>query len=130
LVYREFDPLPTLRDGRVVQDPDAKPYRQIISFGHRSEDPAASAGERLKRSRGLPVRELHGLTGGGAPAIGKDLREVQTTPHRIPVPPDLMRQAAILRDSPPAGTVPKPSSAPDANVNQATQSRRSQSQER
>lgn len=117
LVYREFDPLPTVQDGRVVQDPDAKPYRQVIAFGHRSEDLAATAGLRLARSRGLPVQELHGLTGGGRPAIGKDLRDVQTTPHRMPVPPDLIRQAAILRDSPPAGTAPKPAGAPEANVN-------------
>lgn len=118
LVYQEFDPLLTVRDGQVVDDPGAKPYRYLVSFGHRSTDPAAIAGQRLGRTRGLPVQELHGVSGGGRPAIGKDLREgVQTTPHRIPVPGDLLRQAQILRDSPPAGTAPKPAAAPQANVN-------------
>lgn len=113
-----------------MQDPDAKPYRKVIAFGHRSEDLAATAGVRLARSRGLPVQELHGLTGGGRPAIGKDLRDVQTTPHRMPVPPDLIRQAAILRDSPPAGTAPKPAGAPEANVNRPPGAGTSRSKDR
>jgi hypothetical protein len=131
LIYREFEPLPTVQDGRVVQDPDAKPYRHVIAFGHRSDDPAAVAGERLGRSRGEPDRELYGLTGGGRPAIGPDRREgVQTTPHRIPVPGDLLKVAQILRDSPPAGTAPRPASAPEANVNRAPGPGASKSKER
>jgi hypothetical protein len=104
LIYREFDPLPTVRDGRVVHDPNARPYRHVVAFGHRSHDPAAIAGRRLGRERGKPERDLHGVSGGGRPSVGKDLRGRQTTPHRIPVPSDLIRQAAILRDSPPAGS--------------------------
>ncbi|MBP2356889.1 hypothetical protein JOF29_007999 [Kribbella aluminosa] len=46
LVYREFDPLPTMEDGRVVPDPNAQAYRQPITFAHRSHDPADSAGQR------------------------------------------------------------------------------------
>ncbi len=115
LVYREFEPMPTVQDGRVVQDPNAKAYRQAVAFAHRSEDPAAIAGERLGRSRGIRDRNLHGLTGGGRPSVGPDRREgIQTTPHRIPVPPDLIRQAAILRDSPPATARP-PTGTPKAS---------------
>ena len=115
LVYREFEPLPKVEDGRVVPDPSAMPYRQAVAFAHRSEEPAAIAGERLGRRRGFPVPELHGLTGGGRPSIGPDRREgIQTTPHRIPVPPDLIRQAAILRDSPPPTPRP-PASTPPAS---------------
>lgn len=131
LVYREFDPLPVVRDGRVVPDPDAKPYRQIVSFGHRSTDPAAIAGQRLGRSRGLPEHQLHGVVGGGRPADGKDLREgIQTTPHRIPVPGDLLKQAQILRDSPPAGTAAKPNTATPPNANRPPRPGPSKSKER
>jgi hypothetical protein len=104
LVYREFEPLPTVEDGRVVQDPNATPYREAVAFAHRSQDPAAIAGAALGRTRGLPERDLHGVTGGGRPSVGPQQQGVQTTPHRVPVPRDLIRQAAILRDSPPAGS--------------------------
>ncbi|GAA3088829.1 hypothetical protein [Kribbella aluminosa] len=65
----------------------------------------------------MPSRDLQGLAGGGRPDIGPQREGVQTTPQRLPVPGDLLKQAQILRDSPPAGTAPKPSSAPQANVN-------------
>jgi hypothetical protein len=130
LIYREFDPLPTVRDGQVVSDPVAKSYRQVISFGHRSEDPAAIAGERLGRERGMPQRELHGLTGGGRPDVGPQRQGVQTTPHRIPVPPDLIRQAAILRDSPPAGRSGAPKSTPEAPAKRPDRPGQAQSKER
>jgi hypothetical protein len=130
LVYREFEPLPSVQDGRVVQDPNAQPYRQAVAFAHRSQDPAAIAGERLGRERGMPQRELHGLSGGGRPDVGPQRQGVQTTPHRIGVPPDLIRQAAILRDSPPAGTKAAPQAAPQAKVNRPEGPGREQSQER
>ncbi|GAA0606103.1 hypothetical protein HPO96_01955 [Kribbella sandramycini] len=102
LVYREFEPLPTVEGGRVVHDPAATPYRHAVAFAHRADDPASIAGERLGRQRSVLDRDLYGLTGGGRPSVGPDGREgAQTTPHRIPVPGDLLRQAAILRDSPP-----------------------------
>jgi hypothetical protein len=131
LTYREFDPLPKFEDGRVVPDPDARPYRHVIAFAHRADDPAAITGERLVREPGRRQQELYGLTGGGRPSVGKDLREgVQTTPHRIPVPGDLVRQAQILRDSPPAGTAPKPAAAPQANVNRPPSPGTSRSKDR
>ena len=131
LVYREFEPLPTVEDGRVVRDPNAKPYRQAISFAHRSQDPAAIAGERLGRVRGMPQRDLHGLTGGGRPDVGPQREGVQTTPHRIPVPPDLIRQAAILRDSPPAGSaVPSRTTPQNAPAKSQPGSGQSQSRDR
>ncbi|MGW6198376.1 hypothetical protein ACWF0M_19680 [Kribbella sp. NPDC055110] len=131
LIYREFDPLPTVQDGRVVQDPDAKPYRHVISFGHRSDDPAATAGQRLGRSRGERDRDLYGLTGGGRPAVGPDRREgVQTTPHRTPVPSDLLHAARLLSGSPPPGTAPKPTAAPEANVNRPAPPAPSKSKDR
>jgi hypothetical protein len=104
LTYREFDPLPKVEGNRVVTDPNAMPYRHVVAFEHRANDPAAVTGERLRRQRGFPVRDLQGLTGGGRPSIGPQQPGVQTTPHRMPVPPDLVRQAAILRDSPLAGS--------------------------
>ncbi|WP_350277219.1 hypothetical protein [Kribbella sp. HUAS MG21] len=117
LVYREFDPLPTVQDGRVVPDPTGTPYRHVISFGHRKDDPAATAGERLGRQRGEPARELYGLTGGGRPSVGPQRDGAQTTPVRLPMPPDLMQQAGkILQGSPPAGTAPRPAAAPQANI--------------
>lgn len=124
LVYREFEPLPTVENGQVVRDPNARAYREALNFTARSDDPAAVAGQRLGRDRGMPQPELQGIAGGGRPDVGPQRPGVQTTPHRVPVPKDLLRQAAILRDSPPAGTAPKPSSAPAANVNRpATPSR-------
>jgi len=117
LTYREFDPLPRVEDGRVVADPDARPYRHVVAFEHRADDPAAITGERLGRTRGLLEPELHGLGGGARPSVGPQREGSPTTPHRIPVPGDLLKQAQILRDSPPAGTAPKPAAAPQANVN-------------
>jgi hypothetical protein len=115
LIYREFEPLPKVEDGRVVPDPNAHAYRQAVAFVHRGDDPAAVAGKRLGRERGRLQPELHGLTGGGRPSVGPDRREgIQTTPHRIPVPPDLIRQAAILRDSPPPTARP-PAGTPTAS---------------
>lgn len=102
LVYREFDALPTVQDGRVVRDPDAKPYRHMVSFGHRKDDPAALAGRRLGRTRGLMDPQLHGVGSGERPSVGPQREGVATTPHRIPVPGDLLKQAQILRDSPPS----------------------------
>lgn len=32
LTYREFDPLPKVEGGRVVVDPDAQPYREVVAF--------------------------------------------------------------------------------------------------
>lgn len=131
VTFREFDPLPRVEDGRVVPDPDARPYRHVIAFVHRADDPAAITGERLGREVGQRQPELHGLTGGGRPSVGKDLRAgIQTTPHRIPVPGDLLRQAQILRDSPPAGTGPKPAPAPQANVNRPSAPGTSKSKDR
>jgi hypothetical protein len=130
LVYREFDPLPAIQDDRVVQDPNAQAYRQPIAFAHRSKDPADVAGRRLGRTLGKPSRELHGLVGGGRPTIGPQREGLQTTPHRLPVPGDLLRQAQILRDSPPAGTAPTPASAPQANVNRPRGPGPSKSKER
>lgn len=115
MVYREFDPLPKVENGRVVHDPNAQPVRQIVAFNHRRDDPAAIAGDRLGRVRGQQERNLHGLTGGGRPDVGPQRPGAQTTPHRLPMPDDVLHQ--ILRDSPPAGTAPKPASAPAANVN-------------
>lgn len=130
LVYREFDPLPVIEGHRVVQDPNAQPYRQPIAFAHLSNDPADIAGKRLGRTRGMPSQELHGVTGGGRPGIGPQREGVQTTPHRIPVPGHLLRQAQILRDSPPAGTAPKPATAPQANGNRPPGPVSSKSKER
>lgn len=130
LVYREFDPLPTVQDGRVVNDPNAPAYRQVVTFAHRGDDPAAITGQRLARVRGIPDRNLHGLTGGGRPEVGPQRPGVQTTPHRVPVPQDLLRQAAILRDSPPPGTRPAPSAAPQAKVSRPDGPAQSQSHER
>jgi hypothetical protein len=45
MVYREFDPLPKVENGRVVPDPNAQPVRQIVAFNHRRDDPAAIAGD-------------------------------------------------------------------------------------
>ncbi|TCC33539.1 hypothetical protein [Kribbella sindirgiensis] len=117
LTYREFDPLPRVEDGRVVADPDAQPYRHVVAFAHRADDPAAITGQRLGRTRGLLDPELHGLGAGERPSIGPQRDGAPTTPHRIPVPGDLLKQAQILRDSPPAGTKPRPTAAPQANVN-------------
>jgi hypothetical protein len=36
LIYREFQPLDRVEDGRVVRDPNAKAYRQAVAFAHRS----------------------------------------------------------------------------------------------
>lgn len=130
LIYREFDPLPVIKGDRVVQDPNAQPYRQPIAFTHRSNDPADIAGKRLGRTRGMPSQELHGVTGGGRPDIGPQRDGVQTTPHRIPVPGDLLKQAQILRDGPPAGTAPKPAAGPQANVNRPPGPGSSKSKER
>lgn len=96
LLYREFDSLPTVEDGRVVPNPDALAFRQVVAFGHRATDPAALTGERLGRDRGLPVRDLAGL-GGGKPSVGPQPSGVRTTPDRIPVPPDLLKAAALLQ---------------------------------
>jgi hypothetical protein len=130
LTYREFDPLPKVEDGRVVADPDARPYRHVIAFAHRADDPAAITGQRLGRSRGLLEPGLYGVGGGVRPSVGPQREGAPTTPHRIPVPGDLLKQAQILRDSPPAGTAPKPPSAPQANVNPASGAGPSKSQER
>ncbi|MFI5693007.1 hypothetical protein ACIA58_14265 [Kribbella sp. NPDC051586] len=115
IVYREFDPLPKVEDGRVVRDPNAQPVRQIVAFNHRRDDPAAIAGDRLGRIRGQQDRNLHGLVGGGRPQVGPQRPGAQTTPHRLPMPQDVLHQ--ILRDSPAAGSAPKPASVPEANVN-------------
>jgi hypothetical protein len=131
LIYREFEPMPTVEDGRVVSDPNALPYRQVVAFDHRSKDPAAIAGERLGRVRGMPERDLHGIAGGGRPSVGPQQQGVQTTPHRVPVPPDLIRQAAILRDSPPAGARAAPrTGAGEAPAKRPDGPGQSQSQER
>jgi hypothetical protein len=113
MVYREFDPPMTMQDGRAA--PDGPPIRQILAFNHRRDEPAAIAGERLGRQRGIAQGELHGLTGGGRPSVGRQREGVQITPHRMPVPNDVLQQ--ILRDSPPAGSGPRPSAAPQARVN-------------
>jgi hypothetical protein len=110
---REFDPPMTMQDGRAA--PDGPPIRQILAFNHRRDEPAAIAGERLGRQRGIAQGELHGLTGGGRPSVGRQREGVQITPHRMPVPNDVLQQ--ILRDSPPAGSGPRPSAAPQARVN-------------
>lgn len=131
LVYREFDPLPKVEDGHVVQDPGAKPYRHVISFGHRKDDPAATAGERLGRRRGEPDRELYGLTGGGRPSVGPQREGAPTTPVRTPVPAELIQQARkFLQGNPPAGTAPRPAEAPQANVNRPPGPGASKSKER
>lgn len=130
LVYREFDSLPNIEDGRVVPDANAQPYRQPIAFAHRSQDPADIAGQRLGRTVGMPSRDLQGLVGGGRPDIGPQREGAQTTPHRLPVPGDFLKQAQILRDSPPAGTAPKPSVAPQANINRPPGPGASQSKDR
>jgi len=132
MTYREFSPLPTVEDGRVVVDPDALPYRQVVAFEFRgaTPDPAAVTGQRLGRNRGMPERDLHGVTGGGRPSVGPQQQGVQTTPHRIPVPPDLIKQAAILRDSPPAGTTGAPKNPPDAAAKRPDGPGKAQSQER
>ena len=128
LVYREFEPLPKVVDGRVVRDPNALPVRQIVAFNHRSMDPAAIAGERLGRERGKAESSLHGLTGGGRPDVGPQRPGVQTTPHRLPMPEDVLHQ--ILRDSPPAGSQPAPTAVPQAKVMRPDGPGQSQSQER
>lgn len=79
------DALRTLRQGREDEYEGkqlgyGQPYQQAVSFGHRSQDPAAIAGERLGRERGLPQQELHGLTGGGHPDVGPERPGAQTTP--------------------------------------------------
>ncbi|MEU8222878.1 hypothetical protein [Kribbella sp. NPDC048915] len=119
LVYREFDPLPKVEGHRVVPDPDARPYRQLLAFAHRSQAPADIAGERLGRERGLMDPELYGVGSGERPSVGPQREGMPTTPYRVPVPGDLLKQAQILRDSPPAGTAPKPAEAPQAMVNRS-----------
>ena len=47
LIYREFDPLPVIKGDRVVQDPNAQPYRQPIAFTHRLERSRRHSGEAL-----------------------------------------------------------------------------------
>lgn len=130
LVYREFDPLPKVEGDRVVADPDAQAYRQPIAFAHRSNDPAAIAGKRLGRTIGVQSRDLQGVAGGGRPDVGPQREGVQTTPHRLPVPGDLLKQAQMLRGSPPAGTGPRPEPGPQANVNRPNSSGTSKSTER
>ncbi|TDO69670.1 hypothetical protein EV651_101715 [Kribbella sp. VKM Ac-2571] len=130
LTYREFDPLPRVEDGRVVADPDAQPYRHVVAFVHRADDPAAVTGDRLGRTRGLLEPELHGLGGGERPSVGPQREGAPTTPHRIPVPGDLLKAAQILRDSPPAGTAPKPAAAPQANVSRPSAPGTSKSKDR
>jgi hypothetical protein len=128
IVYREFDPVPKVEDGRVVRDPNAQPVRQIVAFNHRRDEPAAIAGDRLGRVRGQQDRSLHGLVGGGRPQVGPQRPGVRTTPHRLPMPEDVLHQ--LLRDSPPAGTTPQPSAAPQANVNRPPGPGASKSKER
>lgn len=131
LTYREFDPLPRVEGNRVVTDPNAQPYRHVVAFAHRADDPAAITGERLGRGRGIPQRELQGLTGGGRPDVGPQRQGVQTTPHRIPMPAGLIRQAAILRDSPPAGSaVPSRTTPQNAPAKSPPSSSQSQSRDR
>jgi hypothetical protein len=119
MTYREFDPLPKVEGGKVVPDTEARPFRHVVAFAHRSEDPAAITGERLGREQGRPDRALYGLTGGGRPSVGPRRDAGQTTPHRTQVPPDLLHAARLLSGSPPAGTAPRPEPAPRANVNRA-----------
>ncbi|MEV5962709.1 hypothetical protein AB0L70_13150 [Kribbella sp. NPDC051952] len=128
LVYREFEPPQKVENGRVVKDPNARPIRQIVAFNHRADEPAAIAGQRLGRERGRQESSLHGIAGGGRPDVGPQRPGAQTTPHRLPVPQDVLHQ--ILRDSPPAGTRPAPQSAPQAKVNRPEGAGKEQSQER
>lgn len=130
MTYREFEPLPKVEGGRVVPDPEAQAFRHVVAFVHRSEDPAAVTGERLGRERGRPDRALYGLSGGGRPSVGPRQESGQTTPHRIQVPPDLLQAARMLSGSPPAGSGPKPGSAPQANVNRSPGPGASRSKER
>jgi hypothetical protein len=114
VTYREFEPLPKVEDGRVVSDPSALPFRHVVAFEHRASDPAARTGERLARSRGLPVRDLAGL-GGGRPSVGPQRPGVRTTPNRIPVPRDLLDAARQLSGTAPAAdAVRAPNAAGDA----------------
>ncbi|WP_427894893.1 hypothetical protein ACQHIV_15505 [Kribbella sp. GL6] len=130
LVYREFDPLPKIEDGRVVADPDALPYRHVVAFAHRADDPAAIAGGRLGRTRGLLEPGLHGVGSGERPSVGPQREGVPTTPARGPLPPDLLQAARMLRGSPPPGTAPAPAAAPQANVNRPPGPGASKSRER
>ncbi len=114
--YREFEPMPKVEAGRVVPDPAALPYRHVIAFEHRANDPSAVTGQRLGRTRGLLVRDLAGL-GGGRPSVGPRQANARTTPNRVPVPPDLMKVAALLHaNAPAADAVRAPNAAGDAAV--------------
>lgn len=130
VIYREFDPLPKVEDGRVVTDPNARPFRQIVVFAHRADDPASIAGDRLGRARGLLEPTLRGLDDQERPSVGPQRDGMPTTPHRLPVPPDLLHAARLLSGSPPAGSAPRPASSPQANVNRPSAPGTSKSTER
>lgn len=130
LVYREFDPIPTVQDGRVVPNPAAKPFRHVVAFGHRKEDPASVAAMRLGRTRGLLEPGLRGLDEQERPSIGPQRDGVPTTPQRLPLPPDLLQAARMLSGSPPAGTAARPAEAPQPNINRPPSPGTSKSKER
>ncbi len=114
VTYREFDPLPKVENGRVVPDPSALPYRHVVAFEHRADDPAAVTGNRLGRTRGFPMRDLQGL-GGGRPSVGPQRAGARTTPNRVPAPPDLIKTAALLKaNAPAADALRAPNAAGDA----------------
>jgi hypothetical protein len=113
LIYREFEnPFPQVVDGRVVKDENAKPFRQIVAFEYRaaSPDPASVAGRRLDRTRGIDATGLTRI-GGGRPSGGPQRAGEPTTPHRIPMPPELMNAARMLHGTAPAGRATQVSNA-------------------
>jgi hypothetical protein len=114
LIYREFEnPFPKVVDGRVVPDENAIPFRQVVAFEHRAAtpDPASVAGQRLNRTRGMDATGLTRI-GGGAPSGGPQRAGEPTTPHRIPMPRDLMDAARVLHGNAPAsGAVNAPNAS-------------------
>jgi hypothetical protein len=112
LVYREFDPLPTVKDGRVVPNPDALPFRQVLAFDHRQDNPADIAGQRLGRTPGVRAPELRGLET-RLPSVGPQAG-ARLDPPRLPLPPDLLQAARMMQGTAPAaGAVNAPNAAGD-----------------
>ncbi|MEU4197362.1 hypothetical protein AB0E69_36075 [Kribbella sp. NPDC026611] len=132
LVYREFRPPTVLReDGTAARE--GLPIRQLVAFNDRGDEPAAVAGERLGRVRGMAESDLRGVVGGGRPEIGRVRDDAQITPHAMEAPPDVLaevrRLQGVLAASPPAGTNP-PAPAPEARVNRPGEQGPEQAQEK
>lgn len=124
LIYREFeDPWRNqIVDGRAVPNPDSTPFREVVAFEHRgsSPDPAAIAGQRLGRTRGMPVQSLNHIRG-DKPSVGPQRADAPRTPPRTAMPPDVMKAARALYGTAPAGgAVNAPNAANQVAANRKT----------